>query len=61
MDTFIAQRIEDAKDTGGTTAGQAKYRAYFGSTILQTLYGKYQPAVNAILNIDGYGDCIVSA
>lgn len=60
MITFIAQRIEEAKDKGGTAQGHAKYLAYFGSAILQTLYGKYQPEVDAILTQDGYEDCIVS-
>lgn len=60
MITFIAQRIQEAKDKGGTEQGQAKYRAYFGSAVLQMLYGKYQPEVDAILIQDGYEDCIVS-
>jgi hypothetical protein len=60
MVTYIAQKIMDAKDAGGTSAGQAKYSAYFGSAILQILYGKYQSAVNVILTTDGYADCIVT-
>lgn len=60
MITFIAQRIKDAKDAGGTEAGRAKYRAYFGTVNLQKLYGKYQADVDAILIQDGYEDCIVT-
>lgn len=59
MVPFIARRIMEAKDANGTEAGKAKYKAYFGTAILQTLYGKYQDSVNAILVVDGYGDCIV--
>ena len=60
MVTFIAQRIKDAKDASGVEAGQAKYRAYFGTATLQRLYGKYQDEVDAILTTDGYEDCIVA-
>lgn len=61
MVTFIAQRIMEAKDKGGMKAGQDKYNAYFGSSILQMLYGKYQNQVDAILVADDYGSCIVRA
>lgn len=54
--TFIAQRIEEARDKS-LEEGQAKYRAYFINT---TLYLKYKPSVDAILLQDGYGDCIVT-
>lgn len=61
MTTFIAQMIKEAKDTNGTEDGKAKYKAYFGTAVLQKLYGKYQPEVDAILITDGYGDCAVKA
>lgn len=56
MREFIAQMIKDAKDVS-LTNGQAKYRAYFIKT---KLYAKYRGDVDAILTIDGYGDCIVA-
>lgn len=37
--------------------GQDKYRAYFVRT---PLYLKWKPEVDAILDAEGYGECIVS-
>ncbi len=59
MVTFIAQMIKEAKDTNGTEAGKAKYKVYFGTAVLQKLYGKYQSEVDTILMTDGYEDCTV--
>lgn len=57
MVAFIAQRIKLARDIS-LEEGQAKYRAFFINT---ALYRAYQSEVDAILEIDGYGDCIVTA
>ena len=56
MATFIAQRIMEQADIS-IEKGQAKYRAYFVNT---KIYAKYQADVNAILETDGYGECIVN-
>ena len=56
MVEFIANRIIDNADVS-LEKGQAKYRAYFVKT---KLYLKYKPAVDAILEVDGYADCIVT-
>lgn len=58
MVTFIAQRIIEASEIS-LAKGQDKYRAYFGSTAVQRLYGRYQADVDAILRIEGHEDCIV--
>lgn len=56
MTTFIASMIEkEAEKT--LEKGQDKYRAYFTKT---RLYVKWQDEVNSILEVDGYGDVIVS-
>lgn len=55
MTTFIAMRIEEARKIS-LEAGQAKYRAYFVKT---KIYLKLKAEVDSILEIDGYGDCIV--
>ena len=57
MVTFIAQRIEEARDIS-LERGRDKYRAYFIKT---KLYKKYKADVDAILEQDGYEDCIVEA
>lgn len=58
MTTFIAQMIIEKREIS-LEAGQAKYRAYFGSAVLQRLYGRYQAEVDAILTTEGCEDCIV--
>ena len=55
MSTFIAQQIMKQADIS-EEKGKAKYRAYFVKT---SLYVKWQEEVNSILEIDGYGYCIV--
>ena len=59
METFMAQRIEEARDVS-LEKGQAKYRAYFVKKNAAKLYHRYQANVNTILETDGYSDCIVS-
>ena len=61
MAAFIAERIKDARDACGLSAGQVKYSAYFAGNIQQMLYGKYQSQVDMICNTDGYADCILVA
>lgn len=56
MVTFIAKQIEKAGDKS-TAQGQAKYRAYFINT---ALYLDFKADVDSILEIDGYGECIVT-
>lgn len=56
MATFIAQMVMKQADIS-TEAGQTKYKAYFVNT---KLYTKWQADVNAILEAEGYGDCIVT-
>ena len=59
MDTmapFFAKMIMQEADKS-LEAGQAKYRAYF---IKLKLYNKWQADTDAILIVEGYGDCIVS-
>ena len=56
MITFVANRIIDAKRIG-LLEGQTKYRAYFVAT---KLYERYRLDVEAILLIEGCGDCIVT-
>lgn len=55
MITFIAQRIEEARDIS-LEKGVAKYKAYFVNT---KIYKRYRADVNALLEQDGYEDCIV--
>lgn len=55
MATFIAGRIEKAREDG-VSAGKAKYMAYFVNT---TIYAKFKADVDTILITDGYEDCIV--
>jgi hypothetical protein len=57
MTTFIAQRIELARETS-LEAGQAKYKAFFVNT---KIYEKWRLDVESILKVDGYEDCIVAA
>ena len=59
METFMATRIEEARDIS-LERGQAKYRAYFVRKSAARLYGRYQDNVNVILETDGYEDCIVT-
>lgn len=62
MNEFIARQIIKAKDKGGTTAGQAKYKTYFKVS----LYKRYQENVDLILKTteneagESYEDCIVA-
>ena len=56
MSAFIARAIEK-KAKISIEEGQAKYRAYFVKT---TLYLDWKEDVDAILEVDGYGDCIVT-
>ena len=56
MITFIAQRIEEARDFS-LEKGITKYKAYFVNT---RLYKRYRANVNALLEQDGYEDCIVA-
>ena len=56
---YIAEQIKNAKDNGGTEAGQTMYEAWFKGKSRQRLYGRYQEDVDTILSIDGYADCIV--
>lgn len=56
MREFIAEMIKEAKKEG-IANGQAKYRAYFIKT---KLWVKYRDDVDAILTVDGCGDCIVT-
>lgn len=57
MVTFIAKQIEKAGDKS-LAQGKDKYRAYFIKT---ALYLDFKADVDSILQIDGYGDCIVTA
>ena len=56
MATFIANQIMTARNTS-VDAGQAKYRAYF---VTLPYYKRYKNDVDAILVIEGCGDCIVT-
>lgn len=56
MATFIAQMVMKEADVS-LEAGQAKYRAYFVNT---KLYTKWQADTNAILEAEGYLNCIVT-
>lgn len=58
MPEFIALKIMNAKDAGGTVAGQEKYRVYF---IRTKVYRRYKADVDTILEAEDYGDCIVTA
>lgn len=57
MREFIAEMIKEARDES-LEKGQEKYRAYFIKT---KLWKKYKDDVDAILTVDGYADCIVTA
>lgn len=57
MATFIAQRIEGKRDNYSLKEAQDLYRAYF---IDVNIYAKWKSAVDSILTIDGYTDCIVN-
>ena len=59
METFMAQRIEEARDIS-LEKGQAKYKAYFIKKNAAKLYHRYQANVDTILTTDEYEDCIVS-
>ena len=59
METFMATRIEEAREIS-LEKGQAKYRGYFVRESAAKLYGRYQDAVDSILELDGFSDCIVS-
>lgn len=56
MASYIARHIMTDADES-LEAGQAKYRAYFVS---RNTYAKFQPDVDEILELSGYGDCIVT-
>lgn len=56
MCTFIAWMIEMQADIS-LEKGQNKYRAYFVKT---KIYARYKAEVDSILEIDGYGECIVT-
>lgn len=56
MITFIARMIENASKHS-VINGQNKYRAYFIKT---DLYEEYRNDVNAILEVDGYSNSIVT-
>ncbi len=56
MSTFIAQQIMKAAMIS-EEKGQAKYRAYFVKT---PIYLDWKEEVDAILEVDGYGYCIVT-
>jgi hypothetical protein len=65
MAEFIANRILEAgefdketKKVNNLAGGQAKYRAYF---VQLKIYARYQNDVDAILTVEGAGDCIVTA
>lgn len=58
MSTFIAGRIEKARETS-IEAGRAKYRAFF-ITPVKKIYEKYRNEVDTILTTDGLEDCIVT-
>lgn len=55
MAVFIAKQIETKAEIS-IEEGKDKYRAYFVRT---KLYIKYKADVNAILDTDGFSDCIV--
>ena len=57
MAEFIAQRIIDAREIS-LEEGQKKYKAYF---VTLKLYRRYQATVDAILEMEGCADCIVTA
>lgn len=56
MAEFMAKKIMQYADIS-VEEGQDKYRAYFVNT---KIYARYQDEVDTILNIDGYGACIVA-
>lgn len=56
MSEFISGRIIKEADKS-LEKGQEKYRAYFINT---TLYLKYKANTDTILEVEGYGNCIVS-
>jgi len=57
MSEFIANKIMEAKEAGGTAAGQKKYRTYFITT---RIYKRYRENVDLILATEGHEDCIVA-
>lgn len=56
MEMFITLAIEEAGDVG-VVEGQARYRAYFINT---TRFVSKKEAVDTMLTIDGYSNCIVT-
>lgn len=54
MITYIAQSIKRAEDRNGT--GANIYTGYF---ITNTFYAEYRSAVDSILIVDNYAQCIV--
>ena len=58
MVAFIARMIEQAADVS-MDKGRAKYEAYFIKP-KRKIYEIYRSDVDAILIVDGYGDCIVT-
>ena len=55
MATFIAKQIIKRANIS-LEEGQKLYKAYIVNT---HIYAKWQPDVNAILETEGYADCIV--
>lgn len=58
MSEFMARQIMKQADIS-LEKGQEKYRVYFIKNA--RLYAKYQPDCDAILEVEGYGDCIVES
>lgn len=56
MTTFIAKRIMEKADKS-IEAGRDNYKAFFIKT---KIYEKWRADVDAILETDGYGECIVA-
>ena len=56
MAPFIALMIMQSADRS-LEAGQDKYRAYFINT---KIYERFRSDAEAILQAEGYGDCIVT-
>lgn len=57
MSKWIASRIMDAKDKNGLAAAQQKYKLYF---LMSDKMQIYKADTDAILEQEGYADCIVS-
>lgn len=55
MSPFISTMIMEQADIS-VEKGQAKYRAYFVKT---PIYSRWKAEVDTILEVEGYGYCIV--